>query len=1219
MMTETCPNCGEELTIDNAAGGLCGHCLLERGIALASTACLADASTPGTPPFAAPDPIEVEADLLSFDVLELVGQGGMGAVYKARQRNLDRTVAIKILPRQSGGHEFADRFQREARALARLRHDNIVMAYDFGLTDRYSYCVMEYVGGPNLRQYLRSSGESASKLLSPQGRGRERGESEIAQPASQPSPYPLPTKERDTPRLDPRHALEIARDVCTALQYAHENGVVHRDIKPENVLLDETGRVKIADFGLAKLLATDPRELALTQTRHFMGTVHYMAPEQCERPQATDHRADIYSLGVMLYELLTGELPLGRFELPSSKADVDPRVDNVVLRALEKDPAKRYATAAEFGEAIDDLLVTPDLVPDRSVAPDLAPAVDATPVERLMAAPSGGRNRRATLIAVGLLGFFALAFLGWSIFIRYQHDKDGQTTFTFEAAGGDTNQTQAQRLSQKDFHDSDVDPLKYRYYYGEKRTNAKSDPASKSNKPRVVKRIPLTNVKASKIAEIVQGQFTRSGIEIVTDERTNAILAHGDADKIAELEGLVQRLDKWAAEGKTADAQKNSPAEEMHVFALKDLLASDAQGILQQNLPNFTGRIAVDDRTNSVIVGADRETMNKVASIIKRIDQLPASADKQWPANNPGRLDPGEEIRLSAFGTLPDAPIRGMYPIDPDGYVNLGAEYGKVKVAGLTVHEAVDAILAELKKTLDGSKLAVQIEGVFRGDTTRDRRRGSSRTGSHATPEDLKRQREQVEAEIATARARKHDLQVQRGAPNAQTKLLDDDIFYMDRRIRMLENSLRESELLSGPRATIINPGYKLRISVAGTLPDASIKGVYTVDPDGYVNLGAEYGKVRVSGMSSDEAQAAILTELKKTLKDPKIVITIDSVDGRNTPDDRRSSSDALPPELQKLTAEDRKLLAEKPAASDGHALEHDAGHAADVVRDDEVSFLRRVDPPVREANKTAKRTEELQLQIAHVEAMQKDSGRLAVAYEMYGHVPRTIFGLRGNAEAEFVVPYLLVVKGPHLGRKEFVLPSWPPAVIQAEDYAGTFVAPRKLRINNGEPLEIHIEQGSIPGKAPVRVSNVIKLTWRIPGAPTEDIRYPKDLMRLFSAIHWEKDKPQLQMGDTWYDLLAVNDLTIDTILDDIKKKHPREFQRTFEDKLPDILKELGVSLEEGYSLTLRGLADGRREIFDIKMDDQRRPFVSPRRVEDAGKAEEKPAADKESEDPAKK
>jgi hypothetical protein len=138
------------------------------------------------------------------------------------------------------------------------------------------------------------------------------------------------------------------RQVCDALQHAHDAGVVHRDIKPENILLDGRGRVQIADFGLAKLLGRTPIEISLTATHQVLGTFRYMAPEQIERPMSVDHRADIYSLGVVLYELLTGELPLGRFGLPSERGTVDAGLDRVVLRALEHDPGRRYQHASEL-------------------------------------------------------------------------------------------------------------------------------------------------------------------------------------------------------------------------------------------------------------------------------------------------------------------------------------------------------------------------------------------------------------------------------------------------------------------------------------------------------------------------------------------------------------------------------------------------------------------------------------------------------------------------------------------------------------------------------------------------------------------------------------------------------------------------------------------------------------------------------------------------------
>jgi len=143
--------------------------------------------------------------------------------------------------------------------------------------------------------------------------------------------------------------------VCDALEYAHEEGIVHRDIKPENILLDMKGRVKIADFGLAKLLGADvgsKTSLTLASPHRMLGTPHYMAPEQTERPLEVDHRADIYSLGVVFYEMLTGELPLGRFPLPSERGHGDPVLDRIVVRALEKDPGRRFQRASDIKTAV---------------------------------------------------------------------------------------------------------------------------------------------------------------------------------------------------------------------------------------------------------------------------------------------------------------------------------------------------------------------------------------------------------------------------------------------------------------------------------------------------------------------------------------------------------------------------------------------------------------------------------------------------------------------------------------------------------------------------------------------------------------------------------------------------------------------------------------------------------------------------------------------------
>jgi len=231
----------------------------------------------------------------------------MGAVYKARQRGLNRLVALKILPPQiSRMPGFAERFAREAQALARLSHPNIVTVIDLGQSGSLYYFLMEFVDGLNLRQMLQAH------------------------------------------RLTPRDVLGMMPQICDALEHAHGEGIVHRDIKPENILLNAQGRVKIADFGISKLIGPTANGLRLTQPDQVIGTMHYMAPEQFEKPLEVNHRADIYSLGVVLYEMLTGELPLGHFEPPSKKAAVDSRLDEVVQRALERNPSRRFQQASEI-------------------------------------------------------------------------------------------------------------------------------------------------------------------------------------------------------------------------------------------------------------------------------------------------------------------------------------------------------------------------------------------------------------------------------------------------------------------------------------------------------------------------------------------------------------------------------------------------------------------------------------------------------------------------------------------------------------------------------------------------------------------------------------------------------------------------------------------------------------------------------------------------------
>ena len=322
-----CPHCGTPLPT-GALAGLCPACLLKLGAA-------ADTVTDANQKkFVPPSVAELAPLFPQLEILELIGKGGMGAVYKARQKQLDRIVALKILPPGIGNDAaFAERFTREAKALAKLNHPGIVTLYEFGVTSGYQpatlnsqlfFFLMEFVDGVNLRQLLHAG------------------------------------------RISAREALAIVPQICDALQFAHDQGIVHRDIKPENILLDRRGRVKVADFGLVKIMGGNDDEpaaaghavagsITLTDAGKVMGTPQYMSPEQIHAPGEVDHRADIYALGVVFYQMLTGELPGKKIEAPSKKVQIDVRLDEIVLRALEKKPELRFQQASILKTQIETI------------------------------------------------------------------------------------------------------------------------------------------------------------------------------------------------------------------------------------------------------------------------------------------------------------------------------------------------------------------------------------------------------------------------------------------------------------------------------------------------------------------------------------------------------------------------------------------------------------------------------------------------------------------------------------------------------------------------------------------------------------------------------------------------------------------------------------------------------------------------------------------------
>ncbi|MFN7972373.1 MAG: serine/threonine-protein kinase [Acidobacteriota bacterium] len=279
-MTRTCPRCRASYT--------------DFGIEVCP-ACLFEAEVP---------PVVLGG---SLELLDEIGRGGMGTVYRARHQRLQRDVAVKLLPEHLAGEpEFRARFEREARALALLDHPSIVRVHDFGQEENQSYLVMELVDGRPLSDRI---------------------------------------------PLHPVDAVPLLLQVCDALAYAHGRGVIHRDVKPANILVTDDGRVKVTDFGIARIVKPGAAGMTVTATHQVLGTPSYMAPEAMAGAPP-DPRSDVYSLGVVLYQTLTGQLPVGSFD------PAPPPFDPIVRKALASRPERRHAAVADLRAEIEAAMAT---------------------------------------------------------------------------------------------------------------------------------------------------------------------------------------------------------------------------------------------------------------------------------------------------------------------------------------------------------------------------------------------------------------------------------------------------------------------------------------------------------------------------------------------------------------------------------------------------------------------------------------------------------------------------------------------------------------------------------------------------------------------------------------------------------------------------------------------------------------------------------------------
>jgi serine/threonine protein kinase len=315
----------------------------------------------------------------AYQVESFLGQGGMGAVYKGTQVRLKRSVAIKIMRRDLGkDYDFEVRFEREAQAMAKLNHPGIVSVIDYGEAGPdYLYIVMELVDGADLMDVIRSGG------------------------------------------MTQEMALSLLPQICDALQFAHDHGIVHRDIKPSNIMLTRDGRIKMADFGLAKHF--DAENSFRTQTGTGMGTPDYAAPEQFDPTTQIDHRADIYALGVMIYQMITGQLPRGVWKPPSQRAAVDPHWDDIVFRAMQNDPADRYQQASQVKTDVSSI----PLIAGRAAAPSAAasgPAETSSPKPGALGQSALPKTKSRAPLLIG-----AVAVLAITLFFALKQPDPGRT------------------------------------------------------------------------------------------------------------------------------------------------------------------------------------------------------------------------------------------------------------------------------------------------------------------------------------------------------------------------------------------------------------------------------------------------------------------------------------------------------------------------------------------------------------------------------------------------------------------------------------------------------------------------------------------------------------------------------------------------------------------------------------------------------------------------
>lgn len=497
-----------------------------------------------------------------YEVISLLGKGGMGAVYKAKQVTLDRTVAIKVLAPHLLGNDDDDfqsgsRFQREARAMAHLSHANIIAVYDFGATPSGEfYIVMEYIDGTDLHTLMR------------------------------------------TGDLTTEHVNGWISQICEALQYAHGRGVVHRDIKPANIMITVEGEVKIADFGLAKLTGADHEEPSLTMTNVAMGTPDYIAPEALEASAEVDHRADLYAVGVMLYEMLTGKVPRGAWKSPTEIVDgLDDRYEDLVVKAMDTDPASRFQQATEIRSVVIDITTRPQATSPAELnlgSPSSSSnRLRFSEVSRFDEMPNAPKPRRkqsdsSAAVSVGIAAVLLLLLLGWWFFSK-QSPTAEEVVVTLPPVVPTTNQSSSEsdNISPKIEKDSEVTDM------------ARSQPEMVPRKPEAAPQATVAKTSSTQPKPDVVPEAPRKE-EI---ESTNQMSASSEPDTSPATASPFSDFDDLDARLKAYLRQRRSSV---------DALATQYLG-------------GVDARINRAANGGQLKTLNAFRNEKKNVEEVQAS------------------------------------------------------------------------------------------------------------------------------------------------------------------------------------------------------------------------------------------------------------------------------------------------------------------------------------------------------------------------------------------------------------------------------------------------------------------------------------------------------------------------------------------------------------------------------------------------------------------